>query len=579
MLSILFYDFEVYKYDWLVVALDMDRQEEHVIVNDVQQLQKIYEKCKKDIWVGYNSRQYDQYIFRSILLEFNPKELNDWILVQDRPAFQFSNLLMKLPLVNYDVMPNPPIGLKTLEGFMGNDIKETEVPFDIDRKLTPAEIAETVKYCRHDVEQTVEVFIEKQSDFDAMMGICKEFKLPLSDIGKTEARIVAKVLDCVKCEWDDEFDYKFLPCLRLKKYAHIKDWFDMVRNTTAESEIYKQSLTVDVAGVPHTFGFGGLHGAPEKPIHRKGLILHVDVGSYYPSMLIAWDLVTRASKHPEKYKGIYDTRMALKAAGKKKEQAPYKKLLNAMSGAMKDKLNPAYDPCMNNTMCINGQLMLLDLIEHLEVVDGFELIQSNTDGLIIMIPDTDEAFNQVDDICWEWEQRCSTDKCSILLGLDVIDEIYQKDVNNYIWINHETGDIERKGAYVKELSRIDNDLPIINKALVDYFTKKIPVSRTINECDDLIQFQKLVKLSNKYKWVEHNGIKYHYKCYRVFASKDSSDGKIYKCRNGNKPAKFGNTPDCCFINNDDINGVKCPSKLDKQWYINLAEGRLKDFGI
>lgn len=39
---------------------------------------------------------------------------------------------------------------------MGNDIKETSVPFSIDRKLTDEEIAETVKYCKHDVEQTIQ---------------------------------------------------------------------------------------------------------------------------------------------------------------------------------------------------------------------------------------------------------------------------------------------------------------------------------------------------------------------------------------------------------------------------------------
>ena len=82
----------------------------------------------------------------------------------------------------------------------------------------------------------------------------------------------------------------------------------------------------------------------------------------------------------------------LMKSGKKKEQAPYKKLLNALSGAMKDKTNPAFDARNNNIMCINGQLMLLDLIEHLEVVEGFELIQSNTDGLIIRIPDTSSCM-------------------------------------------------------------------------------------------------------------------------------------------------------------------------------------------
>lgn len=255
-------------------------------------------------------------------------------------------------------------------------------------------------------------------------------------------------------------------------------------------------------------------------------------------------------------------------------------------------------------MCINGQLMLLDLIEHLEVVPGLELIQSNTDGLIIWIPDTDEAFEMVDDICWEWEQRCSTEQCSILLELDNISEIYQKDVNNYLWIGTDGG-VERIGAYVKELSAIDNDLPILNKALVDYMVKKIPVEQTINQCDDLIMFQKIVKLSNNYNWVEHeqgtgqiikttkhlDGTrtevwsypttqKYTYKSYRVFASNRVTDGRLLR-RKVVKPKgeKFGNTPDHSFIYNDSVIGVKVPPELDKQWYIDLARKRLKQFGI
>ena len=321
-------------------------------------------------------------------------------------------------------------------------------------------------------------------------------------------------------------------------------------------------------------------------------------------MLIAWDLVTRAARHPEQYKNVYDTRMALKRAGKKREQAPYKKLLNSLSGAMKDNTNNAYDPRNNNCMCINGQLMLLDLIEHLEAVPGFELIQSNTDGLIIRIPDTDEAFDQVDDICFDWEQRCSTEKCSILLGLDTISEIYQKDVNNYLWIEPD-GKVERKGAYVKELSPIDYDLPILNKALVDYMVRKIPVEQTIGQCDQLKEFQKLVKLSDAYKWVEHEqgtptlvketrhrdgtstklysysgSEKYSYKSYRVFASKDMHDGRIVKCggKRG-KPEKFGGTPDHCFIWNDSTDGAGCPPQLDRSWYVDIAKKRLADYGV
>lgn len=628
VIEIIFYDFEVFKEDWLAVFIDVTRRKEYVIVNDPDKLKALYEANIKDIWVGFNNRHYDQYIMKGILLGMNPKRINDWIILEEREGWQFSRAFNRVPMINYDVMPNPPIGLKTMEGFLGSNIKETGVPFDINRKLTKAEIEETIKYCRHDVEQTIKIFLEKIDEFNAMHGIVQAFPkmVSLSNIGDSEARITAKVLGCVKQDFNDEFDYFFLPCLRLNKYKYVQDWFEEKKKEALAMDLqncdkydkklwYKsQNLETIVAGIPHSFGFGGLHGAESKPIHKTGQILHVDVNNYYPSMLIAWGLVTRAATN-DNYTLVYKTRKSMKAkqiaAAKsgnkaeaknwKKAQLPYKKMLNALSGGMKDETNPAYDPRNNNCMCINGQLMLLDLIEHLEAVPGFELIQSNTDGLIIWIPDTDEAFEMVDDICWEWEQRCSTERCSILLELDNISEIYQKDVNNYLWVGSD-GSVERIGAYVKELSATDNDLPILNKALVEYMVHKTPVEQTINQCNDLIMFQKIVKLSNKYDWVEHEHctpiitntgkrvikqvyeypekVRYSYKSYRVFASNCQDDGRLLKRKKvKSKGEKFGNTPDHCFICNDDVCGVKAPQTLDKSWYIDLAKKRLKQFGI
>ena len=615
----IFYDFEVFRYDWLVVLKDITAEHEHetIIVNDREWLQKFYEEHQYDIWTGFNSRHYDRWILKAILCGLDPKEMNDWIIVQKNEPWLFSSLLREIHINNYDVMPSPPVGLKTMEGFMGDDIRESEVPFNIDRKLTQEEIDQTIYYCRHDVEETIEVFFHRIAEFEAQMGLVDVFGLDLSAVGDTEARITAKVLDCRKKDFNDEFDYYFLPCVRLEKYAYVMDWFQDVKKNAPDSRsrnfelkrraFYSQELVTEVTGVPHKFGFGGLHGAIDHPVHMDGYILHVDVGSYYPSILIAYDLVTRAARHPEQYKNVYDTRMKLKKAGKKKEQAPYKKLLNSLSGAMKSKTNPAFDARNNNIMCINGQLMLLDLIEHLEVVDGFELIQSNTDGLIIRIPDTDEAFDQVDDICYEWESRCSTDLCSISLSLDIITEIYQKDVNNYLWVDIDGG-VERIGDYLKKLSPIDFNLAILNKALVEYMVNKTPVEDTINGCDELIYFQSIVKLSSLYDYTEReygpsrmkqkynkqgkkagkkriydNRERSYNKAYRVFASKDPEDGRLLKCRTLSdgtyQEAKFGKTPDKCFIINDDIKGVKCPDKLDKGWYIDYARRRLKQFGI
>lgn len=642
----IFYDFEVFAKDWLVVFIDTDKREKVTVVNDPDRLKEYYEENVHKIWCGYNNRHYDQYIMKGILLGMDPKRINDYI-INGGEGWNYSRAFNSIPMINYDVMPNPPISLKTLEGFMGSDIRETEVAFNLNRSLTMEEIDQTLYYCTHDVEETVKVFMEKIDEYNAMLGILAAFPdiVNLSDIGSSEARITAKVLGCNKQEWGDEFAYSFLPCLQLKKYKYVQEWFESaVRDCTNEmiqkyndpktkpgdrykynpkdlywwsNYFYSRSLETIVAGVPHTFKFGGLHGAPIKPVHKRGLLLHVDVNNYYPSMLIAWALVTRAATN-DNYTKVYVTRKQLKmqqqAAARagnkalakkyKKMQLPYKKMLNALSGAMKDRTNPAYDPRNNNMMCINGQLMLLDLIEHLEVIPGFELIQSNTDGLIIWIPDTDEAFQMVDDICYEWECRCSTSKCEIKLALDTISEIYQKDVNNYLWIDQDGG-VERIGAYLKELSKIDNDLPILNKALVDYMVDKIPVEQTINQCDDLMMFQKIVKLSSKYKWVEHehgqgkvtkltrhrNGSvsqvweyteteKLTYKCYRVFASNDPQDGRLMKHGGSRgKGEKFGNTPAHCFIWNDSVEGVKVPDKLDRSWYIDEAKKRLEAFGI
>ena len=163
------------------------------------------------------------------------------------------------------------------------------------------------------------------------------------------------------------------------------------------------------------------------------------------------------------------------------------------------------------------------------------------------------------------------------LGFDYIDEIWQGDVNNYIFRDID-GKLERKGGYVKELNDLDNNLPIVNKAIVDYLTKNIPIETTINTCNDLKQFQMICKITNKYKCLIHNGKQLSERCVRVFASK-RNDGGLYKLhQNKTKPDKFPSTPLNCFIVNDDVNGARVPDKLDRQFYINMTKERIKKFG-
>lgn len=563
--SLNFYDFEVFRHDWLVVIINPVEKVKTIIANNSKALKRYHNAHKEQIWVGYNSRNYDTFILKSILLGLNPKKTNDYIIERGLKGWQISKDFRKIQLLDFDIYSKN--GLKTLEGFMGNDIRETEVDFNLPRKLNPPEMRMTVKYCQHDVEQTIEVFRRKKELYESQVQLIETFELPKYMIGLTQAQLTANILECERVEdRNDEFDLKIVDTLRLKKYKEAKEWFENPRNMD-----YKKTFNLEVCGVPHNFGWGGLHGCPEKPLHAKGNLFHVDVTSYYPSIMIVYDFLTRNCKDKKNYKTIYDMRVALKKAGKKKEQAPYKIVLNGTYGICKDKFNNAYDPRQANNVCVNGQLMLLDLLEHLE--NYITLIQSNTDGLIVQVSD-EKNIEKFKEICHEWEERTGMG-----LGFDEIDEIWQKDVNNYIF-RFTSGKLERKGAYVMELDDLNYDLPIVNKAIVDYLTKGIYPEETIKNCNTLKEFQKIIKISSNYRLGWHNGEYLNDKTFRVFASKSEKDTYIGKCRKvGETIEKFANTPEHCFIYNDDVNGILVTEKLDKRWYIDLAEKRLEDFGF
>ena len=570
-----FYDFEVFKHDWMVVVINPVTHDERVIINDVDALTALYEERKRDIWVGYNNLHYDQFIFKGILCGFDPKAINDFIIAEGHKGWQYSSLLRKVYMVNYDVFhPRTDRGLKTHEAYLGNDICETTVPFDIDRKLTEAEIAETVKYCRHDVEQTIEVFMQRKSEFDARMDLLKMFDLPLVYLGKTDAQLTAIILGAERPAHprDDEFDIVPLPCLDLGPYDFIRSWY-----LDPANQDYSATLDFDIAGCPHKCAWGGLHGAIAQ-YAGEGYFINVDVESYYPAEMIAHELLSRNVQDPSKFKGIRDHRIELKHA-KDPRQKALKLVINGTYGASKDKFNALYDPRQANMVCVNGQLMLIDLMHKLVRDVGAEIIQSNTDGVLIRMPDgfdggPDAFYDRVDDVAYEWEHRTGMG-----LEFDEFTRVYQKDVNNYVLVAAD-GSMKTKGAYVKKLGPLDYDLAVVNKALVEYMVHGVPVEDTITADDDLIDYQRVVKVSGKYKYGVHGHERLTDRCFRVFASTRESDGMIGRVKAGKaKPEKFGNTSEHSFIDNGDVHDKKCPSYLDKSWYIQLAKTRLAQFGV
>ncbi len=567
----LFYDFEVFKFDWLVVIIDMINHQIYEIVNSPEELESVYQANKDKIWCGFNNVHYDQYILKGLLCGFDPKKINDYIIVKDQPGWKYSSMFKSIPMFNYDIMLKTDRGLKTFEGFMGNDIKETSVPFNINRPLTESEIKETFKYCRHDVEQSIQVFLRRKEEFETKMYFIKHFKLPLDSISKTKAQLAADILGGNRrgASFNDEFDFPILDCIKLNKYRYIADWY---RNP--DNHNYKKSQNkVMVAGVEHTFSWGGGHGARRK-FHASGVFLIIDVTAYYPSLQKQYKFGYRVMDHPENFEFIHNSNIEFKRKGDKKARQPFKIMDNAISGQMKQPTSALFDPMSNNSICINGQLLLLDLVEHIEPY--CTLIQNNTDGIIVKIDDYERDFDKLDDIVFEWETRTG-----MKMDFDTfIGDIYQKDVNNYLLIDRETGAVKAKGGYVMKLNDLSYDLPIINKALTNYMIYGIPVESTINSCSDLREFQLVSKISSKYTHILYGAKSVKETCIRVFASKYTSDPGVKKVKaTTGKAEKITNSPEHCFIWNDAVKGVPIPDKLDRRWYIQFAHKRLEDFGV
>ena len=608
-------DFEIYKHLWVCVILCLDTLCVKVIVNKAEELKDYYYKHSTDIFVGFNIKGYDQFIMRYIIIsalnpehKANPKDLSDWIVSGNdgwtyvdgsaKPGCDIPNELWKIHLNIYDVQSSfsRDTSLKQIEGFRGISIEETDVDFNIDRELTDEEIRRTVKYCKHDVEATAWIFLQKKvyEDFKAHYILATQYCGDKFDkaIRATNPILIAMVLGAKKKEFDDGWDFVYpKDILRLGKYAFVEELFKDIKDNHIESE-----LTITVGSAEMKFALGGLHASSRNFLCKEGKFLYFDVSSYYPSIMLRFDMLSRAITKPEIFRMIYDQRLTLKkeqleaedngnfelANQKKLEQLPYKLVLNmcfGASGGKEDKGNPLYDLRNQRSICVTGQLLLLDLVEKLE--DMCKIVQANTDGILVQV--TDDNEDEIRAVCDEWSKRTG-----MMLEGEVFNKVFQKAVNDYIAVTPD-GKIKGKGSDAKDKSDIDNNLPILSKALRAHYIDDIPVEDTVNKCNDLIEFQQICHAGSKREYamigrelLPDGSNKLANKTNRVFASKNKNSGCIYTKmgNNAKKPGmitKFPNCPDNVFINNGDVRKLSVPDELDREFYIQKAKEAIEKY--
>ncbi len=618
---ITFFDIEVFQNDWLVV-FDNGVSKTH-FWNDNEGVGNYI--AEVDYLCGFNINNYDVPVIQAIISGATPegvKEVNDHIIGGGSP-FELPRFKGYFPVcidLFQDIVPRK--SLKEIAGNMGMPIIESSVPFDIERTLTDEEREEVLFYCVSDVDIVKELYAQRESYVKAKFDLCDMVGIEEVEVRRTNASLVGQALFATKQPYEyeryqipDNINLKYVPddILEFVTKVDTNNAVDF-----ADKEVKLKKFETDVCGVTAVFGLGGIHASQDKYYFEADddhALVYQDITSYYPSLILNNGYMSRSAQGDTGYRAFYDKRVQAKADGDTATADACKLVLNTTFGASKAMFNPLFDPIMPISICISGELYIVELMHRLdEVLNDWEIVQLNTDGWILKV--ARDELDKCNEVIEEFSER--TD-----FGVDTkyLSKIVQKDVNNYI-VQFEDGKISTKGGYLSSYPQGDfkgNSLAIVDKSLVEYFINGVLPEDTIGECTDINQFQMIVKAGRTYTdtvW-EVNGEEVEVqRVNRVYAVKDESYGRVLKrkfetledyCENKHNPelktacfdildlscdkcqkcekkynnthpdgyarAKVQNCPDHAFIDNTNNLDI---SLLDIDFYVKMAYKRISD---
>ena len=465
------------------------------------------------------------------------------------------------------------------------DICESEVDFTLERPLTPEEVTDTIKYCKHDVDATEKLMEIRKGYLKTKINLGKRAGISEAEaLRLTNAKLTAKILGAVRKEWSDGRDYVYPPNLDLSLIPpDVLQFFETIHDDSIPDKVlFKTFHETNIGDMPCKYAWGGVHGSV-RGFHDESIGDHViqnrDVSSLYPSLLEKYNYISRNVPDPQLYFQIRRDRIEAKHTGDTETATDLKTPLNAASGAQENKYNDLYDPLSTRSMRISGQLFLTMLATSLlKACKTIKLLNFNTDGLMYSVDKSELRI--VDEVSAQWEKATGFE-----LETDEISKVWIKDINSLLIIM-DSGKVKTVGSYlnygisVKGAWSINNNAIIVKKALVDYFVNGTSPEDTINACDDIFQFQIITKVGKTYRDAYHlvDGEKVPVqKVNRIYATKDTRYGKLFKVKvdsDDDSGDRIALLPDHCIIDNDNHLTI---ADVDKQFYIDMAKKRINDF--
>lgn len=618
-MNIYIYDIEVYSHDWIVVFRRPEENSNHIVIhNDNYRLREFLNQ--PDIIIGgFNNKHYDDWVLMTMILggsNIEVKKHNNFIIDKQGNAWEFPFVqFQKRPFKSFDLKDELPkdLSLKAIEGNLNLPIVECNVPFSLDRQLTPEELNEVIKYCKYDVDSTVRLYWERKEDYlDAKALVGEMYGLPVEEaLGLTNAKLSAKVLNAKSVKRTDERDYVIPDNIDLEHIPKaVLDFFMLIRDKSIpDTKLFgdgkgvkgmtlKVWIETSYGKCPVTYAWGGVHGA--KPCvtveeTKDRVIVNQDVGSLYPNSMINFGYCSRSMEDPEAYEKLVRKRLGYKKSGDKLRANALKLVVNTVYGAMLNLHNDLADRWAGRSVCISNQLAMTVLVVQLaKQCETIDFVNINTDGIMFTIDRSEVELSEMIIATWSEITKFEMER-------DDFKKVIQKDVNNYIGITPD-GKFKTKGGYVSLYNGGNfktNSLSIIDKAVVEYLVNGVPAEQTISECKDVFAFQQIIKTGGKFEGSYHyvNGVREEIqKVNRVYAVKDHKYGAVVKGkwitekRKKNKdtgkmesipvePPKWSETiiSDCpthCFIDNENVLTV---DDLDLSYYIDIAKKRIDKY--
>ena len=477
----MFYDIEVYEHDWFICFEDEDGNRDFVHNGGILKLHNI---VKKYTLVGFNNYHYDDRILGKIL-EYGSKCVQDPNLIKqanDDIIINKKHWFPPFTIQSLDARSGMPMNmsLKKVESYNGGAIEETQVGFDIGRKLTEDELEKEIKYCFYDVEWARDTFRSREGDF-----LLKEFLYDqVYHIKPMAYRTTNVSMINIMFGGYEKTNDRILPKPELfnKLPLEVQDLFKHGKMTASTKGQKLDTITVHTETAEMVFSGGGGHGETlSLDTYFENVVL-VDGNSLYPSIMILFKMF--GYDLTKLLQSFIDERFKRKSVGDPTEVI-YKLLVNSLYGILGsqyyDKEDGVYCKALRESVCLIGQTSLYDLTLRYEEV-GAHVININTDGIAFVGQDIgDDTIERIN--------KEFTDDWGIVLSIDKFTQLWQKDVNNYIGIEPD-GKVKVKGAAVtrydipKALDKNELILKNTSNTIIDYMLTTVLTDGSYNELNE-----------------------------------------------------------------------------------------------